>query len=280
MHHADADGRGDLDAEIAVGDAVQAVGAGAVKAEHLRRELPVDRVGGPGQRAGAERAVVQHAGEGVLQAAIVAQQHPGVGHQLVAHRHGLGALQVGVAGHDAAGVLFGLIAQDRHQAEDLVHQAGDFLPQGQADVQRDLVVAAAAGVQALARVADAGGQRLLDKGMDVFGRRVDLQRAAFQVGQNLLQAGQDGVAVLRRNDALLAEHRRMGHAAVDVLAGHALVKANAGVEIVDAGVHRFAETAFPKLFCHEKRSLPHVWLGPARKNPRRCAAPFGCSGTP
>ena len=124
-------------------------------------------------------------------------------------------------------------------------------PQGQADVQRDLVVAAAAGVQALARVADAGGQRLLDKGMDVFGRRVDLQRAAFQVGQNLLQAGQDGVAVLRRNDALLAEHRRMGHAAVDVLAGHALVKADAGVEIVDAGVHRFAETAFPKLFCHE-----------------------------
>ena len=59
-----------------------------------------------GEFGGEELAVAR--GEGVLQAAIVAQQHPGVSHQLVAHRHGLGALQVGVAGHDAAGVLFGL----------------------------------------------------------------------------------------------------------------------------------------------------------------------------
>ena len=41
--------------------------------------------------------------------------------------------------------------------------------QVQADVQRDLIVAAAPGVQALTGVTDAGGQRLLDEGVDILG---------------------------------------------------------------------------------------------------------------
>src|SRR5699024_11435380 len=57
----------------------------------------------------------------------------------------------------------------------------------QADVQGDLVVAAAAGVQPLARVADAGGEGLLNKGMDILGGGVDLQRAGMQVGQDALE---------------------------------------------------------------------------------------------
>ena len=53
--------------------------------------------------------------------------------------------------------------------------------QVQADVQRDLIVAAAPGVQALTGVTDAGGQRLLDEGVDVLGVGVDLQLAGSQI---------------------------------------------------------------------------------------------------
>ena len=41
MHHADGDGVGQLDAEVAVGNAIQAVGAGSRKAQLLGGELAV-----------------------------------------------------------------------------------------------------------------------------------------------------------------------------------------------------------------------------------------------
>ncbi len=94
-----------LDAEIAVGHAIQTVGAGSRKAQLFSRELAIQRVGGAGQSAGTQRALGVHAGGGVLQAAQVAQQHPGVSHQRVAKGDRLGALQVGIAGHDGGGVL-------------------------------------------------------------------------------------------------------------------------------------------------------------------------------
>ena len=110
----------------------------------------------------------------VLQSPQVAQQHPGVGHQLVAEGHGLGTLQVGVAGHDVPCALLGLVAKhgDKFFYLALNMLAGD--AQVQADVQRDLIVAAAPGVQALTGVTDAGGQRLLDEGVDVLGVGVEM----------------------------------------------------------------------------------------------------------
>ena len=63
----------------------------------------------------------------------------------------------------------------------MVLQHFTVIAQGQADVQRHLIVAAAAGVEPLARVADAGGQGLLHKGMHVLGVGVDLQLAAGQI---------------------------------------------------------------------------------------------------
>ena len=73
----------------------------------------------------------------------------------MAEGDGLGALQVGVTGHDGGGVLGGLLADDLDQLHDVSLQGVAVVPQSQADVQRHLVVPAAAGVQALAGVADA-----------------------------------------------------------------------------------------------------------------------------
>ena len=91
---------------------------------------------------------------------------------------------MGVAGHNVACPLLGLVTKHVDKLFDL---ALDMLAGGtqvQPDIQRHLVVAAAAGVQPLTRIADAGGQRLLDEGMHILGVGVDLQCAAVQILQN------------------------------------------------------------------------------------------------
>ena len=238
MHHAGGDGSGQLDAEIAVGHAVQTVGAGSREAQLLGGELTVQRVGGAGQRAGTQRALGVHPGGGVLKALQVPQEHPCVGHQRVAEGDGLGPLQMGVAGHDGGGVLRRLLADDLHQLDDAALQHLAVVPQGQPDIQRHLIVPAAAGVQPLARVADAGGQGLLHKGVDVLGVGVDLQLAGSQIIRDGSQTVEDVLAVLLGDDALLCQHGGMDAAAAHILRDHPLVKADGRVEVVDARIDR------------------------------------------
>ena len=89
----------------------------------------------------------------------------------MAEGDGLGALQVGIAGHDGGGVLAGLPADDLDELHDVGLQGVAVVP------QCHLIVAAAAGVQALAGIADAGGEGLLHKGVHILGIGVDLQVA-------------------------------------------------------------------------------------------------------
>ena len=124
------------------------------------------------------------------------------------------------------------------------------VPQSQADVQRHLVVPAAAGVQALAGVADAGGEGLLHEGMDVLGVGVDGEGAGGQIIRDGGQTAQNILAVLLGDDALLCQHGGVDAAAAHILCDHPLVEADGRVEVVDAGIDRLGETALPKLFCH------------------------------
>ena len=250
MHHADGDGVGQLDAEVTVRNAVQTVGAGCGKAQLFGGELTIQRVGGTGQSAGAQRALGIHAGSGILKALQVAQEHGGIGHQRMAKGDGLSALQVGVAGHDSGGILRGLPADDLDELHDVSLQGVAVIPQGQADIQRHLIVAAAAGVQALACIADAGGQGLLHEGMHILGVGVDLQRTACQIVGNGGQPAEDVLAVLFGDDALLGQHGGVDPAAAHILRDHPLVKADGGVEVIDARIDRLGEAALPELFCH------------------------------
>ena len=271
MHHADGDGVGQLDAEITVGHAVQTVGAGGSKAQLLGGKLAVQRVGGTGQCAGAQRALGVHAGGGVGKALQVAQQHRGIGHERVAKGDGLGALQVGVAGHDGGGVLSGLPADDLDELHDVGLQGVAVVPQGQADVQCHLIVAAAAGVQALAGIADAGGEGLLHKGVHILGVGVDLQFAGGQIICDGGQTVEDILTVLFRDDALLGQHGGVHAAAAHILRDHALVEPDGGVEVVHAGVHRLGKAALPELFCHKNKLLIKTAKPPQGKTLlRRC----------
>ena len=91
MRHHQRQGGGELHAEVAVGDAVEAVEAVAVEAQLRGGHGAVDGEGGAGQRAAAEGGDV-HALGGVLYAAYVAREHHAVGQQLVGEGDGLRAL--------------------------------------------------------------------------------------------------------------------------------------------------------------------------------------------
>ena len=168
----------------------------------------------------------------------------------MAEGDGLGPLQVGIAGHDGGGVLAGLPADDLDELHDVGLQSVAVVPQGQADVQCHLIVAAAAGVQALAGIADAGGEGLLHKGVHILGIGVDLQFAGGQVIRDGGQTVEDILTVLFRDDALLGQHGGVNAAAAHILRDHALIKPDGGVEVVHAGIHGLGKTALPELFCH------------------------------
>ena len=151
---------------------------------------------------------------------------------MVAEGDGLGPLQMGITWHDGAGMRQGLVAQDPDQIAQLTPQGRHRPPQVQADVQRHLVVAAAPGVQALARVPDAGGQLALDEGVDVLRLRVDDECPRAQVGGDARQSIPDGLPVGGGEDPLLRQHGGVGHAARDILLRHSAVKGNGGIEVV------------------------------------------------
>ena len=98
---------------------------------------------------------------------------------MVGEGHRLRPLQMGVAGHDRVEVLRRPIAQLQNEREQQGFDLLCLLPQRQPQVERDLVVAAARGVQALARAADPLRELRLDKHVDVLRAGVEDERAAF-----------------------------------------------------------------------------------------------------
>ena len=94
-------------------------------------------------------------------------------------------------------------------------------------------------MQALARIAHALGKGLLHKSMHILGGGVDGQLAAGQILGNTGKAGEDILGILFADNALIGQHHGVYAAAPHILADHALVKPDAAVEIVHAGIHRF-----------------------------------------
>ena len=113
----------------------------------------------PASAAAAERQPVD-APAAVGEALAVAREHRLVGQQVVAERDRLRDLQVREAGHDRVGVPLREIEERAAQRGESRRQTRRSRRAATADVGRDLVVARAAGVQALAGVADQRGQAL------------------------------------------------------------------------------------------------------------------------
>ena len=106
---------------------------------------------------------------GVEQRLVVAREHFEIREQVVRPQHRLGAAQLRVAGNDGVRV-FARHGQQRaqHAGQASCRIGVDLLAQPQAHIERDLFVAAAAGVDLVGELADALLQFADDQGMDVF----------------------------------------------------------------------------------------------------------------
>ena len=127
----------------------------------------------------------------------------------------------------------------------------------QAEGQAHLVVAAAAGVQLFAHVADDLGEAGLDVHVHVFQRRFPDKGAGFDLLLHGIETVDDLFGLVGRDDALTAQHAGMGLGTADVLGIEGAV-IGLGIGIGGHGFSgAFGEAAAPALIgAHGKISLP------------------------
>ena len=138
--------------------------------------LAVEGKAAAGEGAGAERQNVGAAAR-LFEALPIAQEHLEIGEQVVRPEHGLRAAHVGVSGNDGAGVHLREPEQVAHDGAEQRLQVGALFAQPHAGIERDLLIAAAAGVDLVGDVAGA----LLEFADD--------QRVDVLVGGALVEAG-------------------------------------------------------------------------------------------
>jgi hypothetical protein len=244
VHHRDGRSGRELDGEVPVRHRVQRVLRRPVEAELAGREGAVDGIAGAGERGGTERHDV-HARPAVRKAAGITFQHLHPGHHVMTEGDGLGHLQMREARHDAVGLAFGEVEQREYQGVDAGAQDVDFVAQPQPNIGRHLIIARAAGMQALAGIADVGGERRLDVHVHVFERFGPHEGACLDALAHAGQPGDDGVTLVLAQDALPREHAGMGDGARDVLPIQPAIEADGGGKGLDKGVGGLVETPGP-----------------------------------
>ena len=98
----------------------------------------------------------------------IAREHFEIRQQVVRPEHGLRAARVRVAGNDGVGIARGQIQQRLHHARQQHAHAVALVAQPQAQIERDLLVAAAPGVDLVGHRAGMLLQLADDQGVDVF----------------------------------------------------------------------------------------------------------------
>ena len=140
----------------------------------------VQRVGGASQCSRPQGQAVG-AGTDFTHALFIAREHFHIRQQVVREADGLRHLQMGETGHHRLGVLGGHLHQSALQVVQQGTDGVDFIAQPQAHIGRHLVVAAATGVQAFARVAHQLGEPRFDVEVNVFEFQLPFKLAAFNV---------------------------------------------------------------------------------------------------
>ena len=233
-----------IEREVAVAHPVQAVARRPVEAERCRRHLPIQREAGAGERGGAERAEV-HPRAGIAEARDVARRHLDIGHQVMAQRHRLRGLQMGEARHHRIGMLLGAGQQRVRQAGQRGQHLVDRIAHPQAEIGRDLIVAAARGVQAAGNGADRSRQLRLGQHMDVFEGEIFGHAVRGIVRGDRVQPRVNRGGILDRHDALFRQHRDMRLRSGDILTPHPLVEGDRGVNLAHYRSRAFGKSAAP-----------------------------------
>ena len=176
---------------------------------------------------------------------MIPPEHFKISAHMMSQGHRLRLLQMGKARHVGIQVLI-------HDLQDglqkLSHQSVRlfyFLPGVKLHVQGHLVIAAAPGVQLLARLADAFDQHRLHEAVNILIFLRDCKGSLLHVPENAFQAADDGLLLLPGQDPLLLQHGHVGNAARDILTVKSLVKRDGSVKRVDQLVRLLGKTPSP-----------------------------------
>ena len=240
---------GELQHEIAVARHVEAVGRHGVEAQSPGHVLAVDRQARAGHGRGPQS---EHVGVRAAsgQPRPVALQFFAVGQPIVGGQHRLGTLQVRVGGQNAALVLVGPSHEGPLQGDHPRVDPVDGLADPQPQVGRNLVVAAAGGVQLAADVAQAIDQCPLDVHVDVFQLDAEREAALLNFLADFAERLLNLLAFVDSEQADFGQHLGMGDRAGDVLRIKPAIEAHAFGELLDAAVGRLLENASPSLLSH------------------------------
>ena len=185
--------RGDeqrLGDEVAIGDGIERVLERPGEVERGRDRRGIERQARTRERARAERRDVG-AFQAVVPAIDVSSKRPEVREQVVREQHRLRPLQVRVAGQRDLGRLPRALQQHALQLLDAQRDRAAFAPQVEPHVERDLVVAAATGVQLRTDRARDLGDAALDRGVDVLVGRRERERLARELLLDAVERGDD-----------------------------------------------------------------------------------------
>ena len=147
---------------------------------------------------------------------------------MMAEGHRLGHLHMGKARHDGLDMLFRLGEQRPLQCQQALIGALAGGADPKPEIRDHLVVARARGMQPSRRRADNLRQPRLDIQVNVFQFPLEDEVACGDFLFDLLQAFQDGLAVILGNDAFAGQHARMRLRAGQVFTRQALVEIDGG----------------------------------------------------
>ncbi len=245
-------GRQRLERKVAVGDAVERIGGRPVEAERLGGHVAVDRERGAGKRRRAERAFVEALAR-VLEPPRVAAQHLDVSHEMMAEGDRLRRLQMGEARHDHRGAIQRTGSEGALQLGDLDQDPVDRIAHPEAEIDGDLIVARARGVQPAGNGSDDLCKAAFHVHMNVFERARERKRARLDFAFDLGQTLGDSLGVGGFDDAARSEHGEMGLGAGDVLGGELAVEVDRGVDLLHRLGRAPGEPAAPHRVAHACR---------------------------
>ena len=162
-------------------------------------------------------------------------------------------LQMGEAGHDHRGAFERTGSERALQPSDLDQDPVDRVPHPEAEIDRDLVVARARGVQAPGRRADDLGKAAFHVHMDVFERALKRKCPCLDFAFDLRETLGDRLGVGGFDDALMGEHGEVGLRSRDVLGGKLAVEVDRGVDLLHRLRRAPGKSAAPHRVAHAHR---------------------------
>ena len=234
-----------LDHEVAVADGVERVRGRRAETEVLRELLAVDRVRRACERPRPERRRA-HALERIRETLGVAAEHLDIRQAPVREQDRLRALEVRVARERRRLLALGEVDERVHRGLEL-GLAQLQLPRGpEPQVGGDLVVAAAARVQLLAEVADAGDELALDPRVDILvGGVDDRARVILRKREDLRERSRDLALFVLGDHPHAHDCLRPCDRALDILAHERSVERKRVVELAEERVGLAFEAPCP-----------------------------------